>query len=389
MSVTKLKKIVGDEFAQYFDSHQHLAGQFKYHRPVIVDMAMKKGEDGHPVMRIVEENLQLISAHANETSILILDQKAFNPNQTYAANVIYIVVPGWELGKTDFDLCVEHEVGMKFSKVFRRVGSIEKALEHIAEQLAAIAEKVPTKIDNVVSYLENKPALWVRDTERRLTDIHVAVKDTLFTDPEWAYMAAKEIRIIGDFQHSAIGIPYSTAAVNWFINTSGKERMFNMKIVGAAKYHYSAIAGLLFMAAQMINNGYEISTKEKNFATGKEIYTYAKDRHGNYATRELPNSEEDILILPLSTWEKAKDKITLSPTYILAEQEQAAVFITTLQMEHQDVFVRFVQNYNDAIDHIKLFEQLENVQDTFPVQAIRLHKAKKIHLFLDVMDDAH
>jgi hypothetical protein len=386
MSLVKIKKILGDELAQHFDSHNHLSGTHKYSRPVILDLSMKKQEDGNPSLEIIDENLQLISAHASENAILILDRKAMNNNQVYNANIIYVVVPD-VVG--DVVGLQEHEAGWKFPKILKRTPSIEAALEDIAMNLKRVTQEVPAKVDDLAEDVSKKANLWLRDSERRLSGIHQSVLDNMFHDPLWTYMASREIRIIGDLTHSAHGLPHSSGAMSWFVNLTGKDKLFTTKYVSHAKYHFLAMAGILQLTGILLKNGYAIEKKRSDYVIGKEIYMYTKDRHGRYNTVSLPDAYDEIIIMPISMWDKAKDEVKISPVYLVAETEQHAAVIHTLQTEHQDVFVRFVENYNQAMEHIKTFEQLADVRDTFPVQAIRLHGAKKIHLFLDLMDDAH
>lgn len=381
MSLVKYRKFIQEEASKFFDSHEHLYAGNPVGRPVILDLSMRKNSDGTLANEIVEENLQLVSAHADKTAILIVDRKSFNPNQSYAANIIYVVDPGGY----PFNPSIIEKEKDKMTTVLRHASSIAEALIHIKETVSKVSERFFEQVEREIVNIRDHHV--IRDERRHLSGLKRSFIDELYNE-NWTYMSTKEVRIVGDIMFAAEGLKYAKAAVAWTMNESNGKQLFDMRIVGQGKYPFFPMASVLQSVQTLTAAGYVLHKPDVTRNLGKDILTYAKDRNNQYRISEVPDTKDDVLIVPYEFWKQLNVRNAIA--YIIPEDGDIERTVAEVVTNAPENMMRVVKTQYDAIIHIKSIEGLEIDPTNFDMnQMVRVQKAKKVHVFLPIIDEAY
>ena len=354
------------EMMKHFDSHHHLAEKHKvvYMRPIIVDLpVMAKHETNANLSMIIRpEAVNLLAVSAARESILIMDATAASGVDVCNARVQYVV------GASPVSNVRGMVHGEHYASVIHCVPTIEAALQHIREKLVEVTQQANLK----------KP-------QELPTEL-------------WSYMATREIRIIGEFKHLAEGIKAANMLMVHYPG-SGSSAMFDRQAISARSLSFNNMGRIL----AKYNEKPHIEEMEseptdvyewfvwKNLKqvidldhVNAEVKFYFKDKHGNYKIDAMPKEETDLVVMSLEQW-KQSDVGEAYCLLVTADKKAGRDYL-----DQSNVKVISIANTKDeALLYILgVLRAVQNQKDNEGLVKV-FASFKKIHVFIDVIEDAY
>ncbi len=360
-----LKRLKRVELMKHFDSHHHLITQHvaAQMRPVVMEVPVK-ASTGEDACRIDHEMISVAAALVNDTSILVTDMDSMNGVETDDVNVIYLVF------KSDRNLDpMQHDAGPGKYKIYYHVQSVEEAFEHIRGKLTEVSEQANPKEPYGLS------------------------------DLLWSFMMSREIRVIGNFQHLARAMPFADVMqLNW--PRPDAKSVFQTKSVGKHNFAKNNMAKVFqtYLDNPALIEGFDDRLSDPYFNLAHQNYhaerrqgslqvklrRYSKNRMGRFSMDGVNDSFDNLVIISINDYKSGTFENSL---VILIDAERPDCVGPLIDLNDSKSFVNNFKTFSAAIRWA-----MDCVRPTIEMRvgpAARLKYIKTIHVFTDVIDDAH